>query len=228
MSYVITIDGPAGAGKSSVSRKLAEFLKIKYLDTGAIYRAIALILNEAEILPEENILLNDALEKIKIELRGKKVLVNDFDVSGEIRTPKVDKLSSVYSALPSVRRALLGLQQEQKNYGPLIAEGRDVGSVVFPNADLKIYLTASPEARAKRRFIQRNQDNNNQEFESEFLKILEDIKKRDEYDSHREFSPLTIPKGAIIIDTSDLTEQEVINNILELVNQKGLQKLETE
>lgn len=225
MSYVITIDGPAGAGKSSVSRKLAEFLKIKYLDTGAIYRAIALILNEAEILPEENILLNDALEKIKIELRGKKVLVNDFDVSGEIRTPKVDKLSSVYSALPSVRRALLGLQQEQKNYGPLIAEGRDVGSVVFPNADLKIYLTASPEARAKRRFIQRNQDNNN---ESEFLKILEDIKKRDEYDSHREFSPLTIPKGAIIIDTSDLTEQEVINNILELVNQKGLQKLETE
>lgn len=226
MSYVITIDGPAGAGKSSVSRKLADVLKIKYLDTGAIYRAIALILNEAEILPEENILLNDALEKIKIELRGKKVLVNDFDVSGEIRTPKVDKLSSVYSALPSVRRALLGLQQEQKNYGPLIAEGRDVGSVVFPNADLKIYLTASPEARAKRRFIQRNQDNNNNE--SEFLKILEDIKKRDEYDSHREFSPLTIPKGAIIIDTSDLTEQEVINNILELVNQKGLQKLETE
>lgn len=226
MSYVITIDGPAGAGKSSVSRKLAEFLKIKYLDTGAIYRAIALILNEAEILPEENDLLNEALEKIKIELRGKKVLVNDFDVSGEIRTPKVDKLSSVYSALPSVRRALLGLQQEQKNYGPLVAEGRDVGSVVFPNADLKIYLTASPEARAKRRFIQRNQDNNNNE--SEFLKILEDIKKRDEYDSHREFSPLTIPKGAIIIDTSDLTEQEVINNILELVNQKGLQKLETE
>lgn len=226
MSYVITIDGPAGAGKSSVSRKLADVLRIKYLDTGAIYRAIALILNEAEILPEENILLNDALEKIKIELRGKKVLVNDFDVSGEIRTPKVDKLSSVYSALPSVRRALLGLQQEQKNYGPLIAEGRDVGSVVFPNADLKIYLTASPEARAKRRFIQRNQDNNNNE--SEFLKILEDIKKRDEYDSHREFSPLTIPKGAIIIDTSDLTEQEVINNILELVNQKGLQKLETE
>lgn len=226
MSYVITIDGPAGAGKSSVSRKLADVLKIKYLDTGAIYRAIALILNEAEILPEENDLLNEALEKIKIELRGKKVLVNDFDVSGEIRTPKVDKLSSVYSALPSVRRALLGLQQEQKNYGPLIAEGRDVGSVVFPNADLKIYLTASPEARAKRRFIQRNQDNNNNE--SEFLKILEDIKKRDEYDSHREFSPLTIPKGAIIIDTSDLTEQEVINNILELVNQKGLQKLETE
>ena len=230
MSYVITIDGPAGAGKSSVSRKLADVLRIKYLDTGAIYRAIALILNEAEILPEENNLLNEALEKIKIELREKQVLVNDFDVSGEIRTPKVDKLSSIYSALPSVRRALLGLQQEQENYGSLIAEGRDVGSVVFPNANLKIYLTASPEARARRRFIQRNQENNDNQdnHESEFLKILEDIKKRDEYDSHREFSPLTIPKGAIIIDTSDLTEQEVINNILELVNQKGLEKLETE
>ncbi len=219
MSYVVTIDGPAGAGKSSVSRKTAEILNIKYLDTGAIYRAIALILNEAEISPEENSLLNEALEKIKIELRDKKVLVNDFDVSGEIRTPKVDKLSSIYSALPSVRKALLSLQQEQKKYGSLIAEGRDVGSVVFPKADLKIFLTASPEARAKRRFNERISKNESPDYD----KILNDIKKRDDYDSKREFSPLTIPDGAIILDTSDMSENEVVNRILDLIKTKGLQ-----
>ncbi len=221
---VITIDGPAGAGKSSVSKQIAEILGIKFLDTGAIYRAIALILHEAEIQPEENILLREALLKIKIKILGKKVYVNDFDVSSEIRTPKVDKLASVYSALKPVRESLLELQREQENYGSLIAEGRDVGSVVFPNSDLKIYLTASPEARAKRRYDERISKGMTADYE----KILLDIKTRDEYDSQREVSPLKIPDGAIILDTSDMTEQQVIDKILGFVHDRGLQKIEAE
>ena len=154
MSYVITIDGPAGAGKSSIAKRAAHELGIKYLDTGAIYRAIALILAEAEVKPDNDEYLREALSDIRVELRDGKVLVNDFDVSGEIRTPEVDELSSVYSALPVVRKALLGLQQEQEKYGSIIAEGRDVGSVVFPNARVKFFLTATPEARAKIRYTE--------------------------------------------------------------------------
>ena len=155
MSYVVTIDGPAGAGKSSVARRVAHELGIKYLDTGAIYRAIALILARSEIEPGSDEFLREALKDIKIELKENSVLVNDFDVSGEIRTPEVDVLASVYSAVPAVREALLGLQKAQKNYGSIIAEGRDVGSVVFPDAKVKFFLTASPEARAKRRCLER-------------------------------------------------------------------------
>ena len=155
MSYVITIDGPAGAGKSSVAKEAAKKLGIKYLDTGAIYRAIALILAKSERKPDNEEFLREALSEIKIELRDNEVLVNDFDVTGEIRTPEVDKLASIYSALPIVRKALLGLQQEQEKYGSIIAEGRDVGSVVFPKAKVKFFLTASPEARAKRRYHER-------------------------------------------------------------------------
>ena len=121
MSYVITIDGPAGAGKSSVAKNLALKLGIKYLDTGAIYRAIALILARSEIKPDNKDFLNEALNDIKIELVNNEVLVNGFDVTGEIRTPEVDNLASVYSAVPEIRRALLTLQQEQKNYGSIVA-----------------------------------------------------------------------------------------------------------
>ena len=155
MSYVVTIDGPAGAGKSSVAKRVAKSLGIKYLDTGAIYRAIALLLAKSEIKPENEDFLREALSEIKIELRENSVLVNGFDVSGEIRTPEVDELASVYSALPVVREALLGLQQDQEKYGSIVAEGRDVGSVVFPDAEVKFFLTASPEARAKRRYLER-------------------------------------------------------------------------
>ena len=155
MSYIITIDGPAGAGKSSVSKAVARELGINYLDTGAIYRAIALILYESEVRAVDDYIMREALSKIKIELRGKEVLVNDFDVTGEIRTPMVDELASMYSAVPSVRKALLSLQKEQEKHGSFVAEGRDVGSVVFPEAKVKFFLTASPEARAKRRYAER-------------------------------------------------------------------------
>ena len=214
-SYVVTIDGPAGAGKSSVARRVAHELAIKYLDTGAIYRAIALILAKSEISPDNDEFLREALSEIKIELKENSVLVNDFDVSGEIRTPEVDELASVYSAVPAVREALLGLQKEQENYGSLVAEGRDVGSVVFPDAKVKFFLTASPEARAKRRYLERIAKGK----EANYDEILAAIKQRDINDSTRELSPLTVPDGAIYLDTSDITEEQAVNFIVNHVNE---------
>ena len=213
MSYVITIDGPAGAGKSSVAKNVARELGINYLDTGAIYRAIALILAEAEIKPGNDEYLREALGEIRVELRDGKVLVNDFDVSGEIRTPEVDELASVYSALPVVRQALLGLQQEQEKHGSIVAEGRDVGSVVFPDALVKIFLTASPEARAKRRYSERISKGKPADYDA----ILAAIVERDKNDSTRAASPLTVPEGAVYLDTSDMTEQQVTQFIIEHV-----------
>ena len=210
MSYIITIDGPAGAGKSSVSKAVARELGINYLDTGAIYRAIALILYESEVRAVDDYIMREALSKIKIELRGKEVLVNDFDVTGEIRTPMVDELASMYSAVPSVRKALLSLQKEQEKHGSFVAEGRDVGSVVFPEAKVKFFLTASPEARAKRRYAERISKGKPADYDE----ILKAIIERDRNDSTREVSPLTIPEGAIFVDTSDMTEDEAVNFIL--------------
>ena len=215
MSYVVTIDGPAGAGKSSVAKEAASRLGIKYLDTGAIYRAIALILYESEVRPVDDYIMREALDKIKIELRGREVLVNGFDVAGEIRTPMVDELASIYSAVPSVRRALLSLQKEQKNHGSIIAEGRDVGSVVFPDAKVKFFLTASPQARAKRRYSERISNGKDADYDE----ILKSIIERDKNDSSREVSPLTVPDGAIYLDTSDMTQEEAVNFIIEKVKE---------
>ena len=215
MSYVVTIDGPAGAGKSSVAKEAASRLGIKYLDTGAIYRAIALILYESEVRPVDDYIMREALDKIKIELRGREVLVNGFDVAGEIRTPMVDELASIYSAVPSVRRALLGLQKEQKNHGSIIAEGRDVGSVVFPDAKVKFFLTASPQARAKRRYSERISNGKDADYDE----ILKSIIERDKNDSSREVSPLTVPDGAIYLDTSDMTQEEAVNFIIKKVKE---------
>ena len=216
MSYVITIDGPAGAGKSSVAKAVARELGINYLDTGAIYRAIALILYESEVRAVDDYIMREALSKIKIELRGKAVLVNDFDVTGEIRTPMVDDLASMYSAVPSVRKALLSLQKEQEKHGSIVAEGRDVGSVVFPEAMVKFFLTASPEARAKRRYTERIAKGKPADYDE----ILKAIIERDKNDSTREVSPLTIPEGAIFVDTSDMTEDEAVKFILCKVREK--------
>ena len=213
MSYVITIDGPAGAGKSSVAKDVARELGINYLDTGAIYRAIALLLAKSEVRPDNEEYLREALSEIRVELQDGRVLVNGFDVSGEIRTPEVDELASVYSAVPAVREALLGLQQEQEKHGSIVAEGRDVGSVVFPDAQVKFFITASPEARARRRYLERISKGKPADYD----KILSAIIERDKNDSSRETAPLTIPEGAVYLDTSDMTEQEAAEFIIKHV-----------
>ena len=213
MSYVITIDGPAGAGKSSVAKDVARELGINYLDTGAIYRAIALLLAKSEVRPDNEEYLREALSEIRVELQDGRVLVNGFDVSGEIRTTEVDELASVYSAVPAVREALLGLQQEQEKHGSIVAEGRDVGSVVFPDAQVKFFITASPEARARRRYLERISKGKPADYDE----ILSAIIERDKNDSSRETAPLTIPEGAVYLDTSDMTEQEAAEFIIKHV-----------
>ena len=220
MAYVLTIDGPAGAGKSTVAKRLARSLGIHYLDTGAIYRAIAHVLDGAGIPPEDAPSLRDALKGLRVELREDGVWVNGADVSGEIRTPRVDGIVSAYSALGCVREALLGLQRDQERYGSLVVEGRDVGSVVFPHAPLKFFLTASPEARARRRCLEREQKGET----ADYAATLAAIKERDRLDSERELAPLTQPEDAEFLDTSNMNEDEVVAYIESYVRdaiQKG-------
>lgn len=213
MSYVVTIDGPAGAGKSTVARRLARSLGIHYLDTGAIYRAVALVLEESEIQPQDHSFIKEALEKIQVELHDGAVLVNGLDVSAEIRTPEVEHIVSAYSALEEVREALLGLQRDQARFGSLVAEGRDLGSVVFPDASLKFFLTASPEARARRRAAEREAKGEPMPYEE----VLAAIKERDRFDSARAVAPLRQPEGAVVVDSSNMSEDQTAAHIETIV-----------
>ena len=206
MSFVVAIDGPAGAGKSSVAKRLARRLSVRYLDTGAIYRAIALFLDRRAIPPEDTEALRMALKGIVIELRDGEVLLDGEDVSAAIRTPHVDGIVSAYSALGCVREALLDLQRGQRQYGSLVVEGRDVGSVVFPDAPLKFFMTASPEARARRRCLELQRRGEPVPFED----VLSQIRARDRFDGTRAIAPLTQPEDAVLVDTSEMTEDEVL------------------
>ena len=192
-----------------MARRLARRLNVRYLDTGAIYRALALSLNRRGVAPAETEELRRALRTISVELRGERVLVNGEDVSDAIRTPHVDGIVSAYSALGCLREALLDLQRDQERYGPLVAEGRDVGSVVFPEAPLKFFMTASPEARARRRYLELQRRGEAVSFED----ILSRIRERDRIDSSREIAPLRCPEGAVLVDTSDMTEDEVLEHL---------------
>ena len=206
MSFVVAIDGPAGSGKSSVAKRLARRLSVRYLDTGAIYRAIALFLDRKSIPPEDTERLQAALKGVSIELKGEGVLLDGEDVSSAIRAPRVDEIVSAYSALGCVREALLELQRQQRRYGSLVAEGRDVGSVVFPEAPLKFFMTASPEARARRRYLELQRRGESISFEE----VLSRIHTRDRIDSTREIAPLRRPEDAVLVDTSDMSEDEVL------------------
>ena len=179
MSFVVAIDGPAGAGKSSVAKRLARRLSVRYLDTGAIYRAMALFLDRRAIPPEDTEALRMALKGIVIELRDGEVLLDGEDVSAAIRTPHVDGIVSAYSAL---------------------------GSVVFPDAPLKFFMTASPEARARRRCLELQRRGESVSFED----VLSQICARDRFDSTRAIAPLTRPEDAVLVDTSEMTEDEVL------------------
>lgn len=192
-----------------MARRLARRLNVRYLDTGAIYRALALSLDRRGVSPSETEELRRALRTISVELRDERVLVNGEDVSDAIRTPHVDGIVSAYSALGCLREALLDLQRDQERYGPLVAEGRDVGSVVFPGAPLKFFMTASPEARARRRYLELQRRGESMSFED----ILSQIRERDRIDSSREIAPLRCPEGAVLVDTSDMTEDEVLEHL---------------
>ena len=207
---VIAIDGPAGAGKSTVAKKVASELGIRYLDTGALYRALAFFLDRLLIPAEESEVLSKALSHVAVDICDSKVLLNDEDVSSFIRTPKVDKIASLYSALPTVREKLLSLQREQALKGGLVADGRDMGTVVFPYAPVKIFLTARAEVRAKRRFDELTERG----LKVDYSKILEEIKQRDEADAHRAIAPLKQAADAVLVDSSEKTIDEVVEEIV--------------
>ena len=207
---VIAIDGPAGAGKSTVARELARRLGIRYLDTGAIYRAVALWLDGRGVPPCESPALRKALNDVTVRLENGRVEVNDADVTDKIRTPRVSDLASSYSALPSVRDRLLALQREQALAGPLVADGRDMGTVVFPLAPLKIFLTASCDERANRRWKELKERGDAPSLEE----MKASLARRDDQDEHRELSPLRPAPEAWELDSSNMTVEQVVEAVL--------------
>lgn len=211
---IITIDGPAGAGKSTVSRILAKKMNFVYLDTGAMYRAVALLAHRMDVSHDEGQKLYEMCNKANIHFIRKGddslIYIDDEDVSKEIRKPEMDMLASSISAVGEVRKAMTDLQRKIGRNGGLVAEGRDMGTIVFPNADHKFFITATPEIRAERRYeerIARNETVSSNEVEA-------DIIKRDKQDQSREIAPLKPAEDAIIIDTSELGIDQVIEKIL--------------
>lgn len=210
---IVTIDGPAGSGKSTVARAVALKTGLRYLDTGLLYRAIAFFLTRKGIAPAETDSLRSALENLQLQLEGNRIRIGAEDVSEALRTAEIDRVVSLYAALPSVRKRLLSLQHSQAVPPGLVADGRDMGSVVFPQAGLKIYLTADPEERAKRRFLEQSARGQ----EVEFKQVLFDVLSRDKTDSTREIAPLTVPQNAVLVDTTGKTVEDVVAEILQLI-----------
>lgn len=210
---IITIDGPGGAGKTTVSRILAEKLGYRYIDTGALYRGIALAVHSARVNPDDP----EALEKLcrRLDLRfewndnGLRLFSGAEDISDRIRTPEITMLASAVSAQPVVRNFLLQLQRELGKGGGAVFEGRDMGTVVFPGADVKFFLDASLETRALRRY--RELDHTP---EVTLEKVTRDMKRRDENDSTRALAPLRAAADAILIDSSALSIDEVVGMML--------------
>lgn len=216
----VAIDGPAGAGKSTIAKACAKELGYIYVDTGAMYRGIALYMVDHKIRPTDTEAVKQALLDVKVTLRyedGKQLLiVNGQDVSDRIRTPEVSAAASLFSAIPEVRKALLDLQHDIAEKNNVLMDGRDIGTVILPQAQVKIYLDASPEIRGKRRY-----DELVLKGESVVLEdIIEDVKQRDYQDMHRETSPLKKADDAIVVDSSYMTIEEVQNKIVSLVREK--------
>ena len=218
---IIAIDGPSGAGKSTLGRRLARELGLLYVDTGAMYRAAALAVVEANVNATDADEVARVAAGARIELAGDpdslRVLLDGRDVSAEIRTEQITRLSSVISAIPAVRRDLVRRQREMGGQGRgIVLDGRDIGTVVFPNADVKFFLTAVPEERAKRRF----DEDHRKEPDLTFQETLADINTRDERDSTRADSPLRIAEDAHVIDTTDLSIEQVFARMLEVVRER--------
>ncbi|MFD2166524.1 (d)CMP kinase [Thalassotalea euphylliae] len=218
---VITIDGPSGAGKGTVSRLVADQLGWQLLDSGAIYRvlAVALIHHNIEVEEEEPLIPIAAHLDVQFEITddgNSKVILEGEDVSDSIRTEEVGALASKVAAFPRIREALLRRQRAFRVSPGLVADGRDMGTVVFTDAPVKVFLTASAEERAERRYKQLKEKG----FDVKIGRLLEDIRLRDERDQNRKVAPLVPAEGALSIDSTDLSIQEVVNKILSFTNEK--------
>ncbi len=215
-NFIITVDGPSGAGKSTISKKIAARLKLIYIDTGAMYRAVAWAAREQGVELADTSALEQLLQNIKIRFQaaGEKNLVfcNHQEITTAIRTPQMDKLASAVSAIPIVRKALLPLQREVAKGCSAIIDGRDAGTVIFPQADLKIYLDADISARARRRLKDQSESR-----AIDLKSVTQAIADRDAADSSRSHAPLRMADDAILIDSTELTIDEVCEKIMELV-----------
>lgn len=224
MSFVVAIDGPAGSGKGTVTKLVAEKLNFITIDTGAMYRSVTLEAIRNEIDIDDNEGINKMMDNISIELKKvdnmQKVYLNGEDVTKEIRTPEIDQNVSKYSAIPYIREKITPIQRKMGENGNIIMEGRDIGTVVFPDADVKIFLDASDEEIANRRYKQ----NIERGINVTYKQVLEDIKKRNEYDSNRKIAPLKKAEDAIYIDSTNLTIDEVVEKVIEIVENKMKQK----
>ena len=215
----VAIDGPAGAGKSTVAREVAARHGILYLDTGALYRAIGLFALEKGADTRDEAAIEALLPEIEVSLRFEEgeqhVLLCGRDVSDEIRTPDVSMAASDVSAIPAVREFLLALQRDIASENDCVMDGRDIGTVILPDADIKIFLTASAEERARRRVAQLAEKG----IEADFSAIVEDIKRRDENDSTREISPLKPAPDAVVVDSTDMTFEQVVSYISGMIGE---------
>ena len=224
MSFVVAIDGPAGTGKGTVTKILAEKTKLINIDTGAMYRCVTLECINNGISFEEEDKIKELLKNINIELlfdNGKqRVYLNGIDVSEEIRTPKVDSLVAKFAALKVVRDKLTPLQRKIGEKNEVIMEGRDIGTVVFPNADVKIYLDCSLEERANRRYKQNLEKGINETYED----VLQSIKERHKLETEREIAPFIKADDAILIDSTKMSIDEVVNTIEDIINKKKFEK----
>lgn len=214
----IAIDGPAGAGKSTLAKKTAEAFGYIYVDTGAIYRTVGLAARRAGVASKDTEGVTALLPGLDIELRHnekgeQRMYLMGEDVSDQIRTPEISIYASDVSAMPSVRAFLLEMQRKLAREHSVVMDGRDIGTVVLPNADLKVFLTASAEARAGRRLLELREKG----IQTSFEEVLRDIRYRDENDSSRAAAPLRAAEDAVLLDTTDLSLSESVDAMLELV-----------
>ena len=219
-NLIIAIDGPSGAGKSTLGRMLARALNLLYIDTGSMYRAVALAVMESSISATDDVAVGSLAGRVDIDLRGDpdslRVTLGGVDVTDLIRSEEITDLSSVISTIPEVRRAMVARQREMGERGAVL-NGRDIGTVVFPDADVKFFLTAVPQERATRRFNEERAQDPNADFEETFA----DMTERDRRDSTRADSPLKAADDAIIVDSTGLSIDEVFERMMSHVEKKG-------
>lgn len=220
--YIIAVDGPSAAGKSYLSKKVSEILNIIYIDTGAMYRAVALYFMQNDIDMENDEKVQEALDNIEIKFKRidneLHIFLNGKDVSSDIRTEEIGMMASKVSAIKKVRYDMVDRQRKLSESDSVILDGRDIGSVVFPNADLKIYLTADENERAKRRHI----DLKAKGIDCVHEEVLEDIKKRDYNDINKPISPLVKTEDAVLIDTTNMTIEEETEEVIRLLKERDV------
>lgn len=219
--YSVAIDGPAGAGKSTIARKAAEQLNFVYVDTGAIYRTLALGIYSAQISAEDTAALTELLSFMTVEPVWPEdgvqhMLLNGVDVTASIREPHISQLTSKISAIPQVRSYLLETQRRIARKHSVIMDGRDIGTIVLPHADVKIFLSASAEVRAKRRYLELRRKGVDQPYDE----VLKEMESRDYRDSHRSIAPLKAAADAVLLDTSDLDLPQSIDAVISIIRKK--------